>query len=320
MLVSILTIVLALTFFACDKKTTNSNGDPNPVDSKDLIDISSYLEYHFTSPKDYENNPTKYMHEKIDYPHGYYTAQIEDNDDAVLAVLRVDDYDKKYAEIEKRYHLDDEEALPDYAGAYKEMAELYKKATLTVPATYKGIPVVGIGVTVPIYELNLSSNTREVGCYGAPTLLSRITVPNDNPYFRVEDNCLIAKTGDYINEYEKDMLILACNYTKVIPSSVTSIGETAFPFTLGSESIEIPSTVKEIKSHAFHGAFIKSIVLYPETKLNDGCICIYDNILIMFKGTKAQWLNLVEGIHPVYCDATYYTVDCMDGTLFMNAE
>ena len=320
LLVAILTIFLSLTFFACNKTTGDSNGDPNPVASKDLIDISNYLEYHFTSPKDYESNPSKYIHEKIDYPHGYYMAQIKDNEDAVLAALTVADYDKKYAEIENRYHLGDEEALPDYAGAYKEIAELYKKATLTVPATYKGIPVIGIGVCVPIYELNLSSNTRMVECFSEPSLLSRIIVPNDNPYFRVEDNCLIAKTGDYISEYEKDMLILACNYTKVIPSSVTSIGATAFTFTLGSESIEIPSTVKEIELGAFYSTTFKSIVIYPETKLNDWSIFAINDILIMFKGTKSQWLNRVEGIHPVDCFATYYTVDCMDGTLFMNVE
>ena len=330
LIVAILSITMLIGVVACNKNTnSNVNGDPNPVDSKDLIDVSSFLNFQLTSPTDYENRPTRYVHEKIDYPHGYYTCNLEiedadydDNDtfSYIPHVLRVDDFDTKATTIKQKYGLDKSETPSDEAGFCKDVAILCKNTTLTIPDTYKGLPVIAFGCYQPLYELNLSKNARFVDVYVSPcNLLSRITVPADNPYFRVEDNCLISKTNDYINEYEENQLIVASTYTQSIPTSVTSIGRNAFCMNIGVDSITIPSTVKRIDQGAFMSIY-KSITLYPETELTNGCFDCLTTPNIHYQGTKAQWHKMIETApNPleIWEDVNSYTVYCTDGNLIM---
>ena len=98
-----------------------------------------------------------------------------------------------------------------------------------------GLTSVTIGNSVTNIERDAFS-----GC----TSLTGITVDTNNTTYYSEGNCIITKADN--------ILILGCK-TSVIPNSVTSIGQSAFPGCSGLTSIEIPDSVTSIGIEAFSG-------------------------------------------------------------------
>ena len=96
------------------------------------------------------------------------------------------------------------------------------------------------------------------GCSG----LTSITVEAGNAMYDSRDN------SNALIETKTNTLILGCKSTK-IPSSVTSIGESAFEDCSGLTSIEIPSSVTSMGNYAFRD-----------------CIGLKD---VYYTGTQEQW-------------------------------
>jgi len=114
--------------------------------------------------------------------------------------------------------------------------------------------------------------------------LESITVDPENRAYDSRDNCnaIIEKT-DSISYYgelfrSKDRLILGCKNTS-IPSTVTTMQNTAFFGCSGLESIYIPAGVTFIGAGCFYGTGLKSIVVDPDNAVYDsrnGCNAIID--------------------------------------------
>jgi len=93
------------------------------------------------------------------------------------------------------------------------------------------------------------------GCTG----LANISVDSNNTKYDSRDNC------NAIIETSTNTLKFGCKST-VIPSSVTSIGGSAFYGCSGLTSIEIPSSVTSIGGSAFYGCSgLASVVCNPTT-------------------------------------------------------
>jgi hypothetical protein len=71
---------------------------------------------------------------------------------------------------------------------------------------------------------------------------SSINVPPDNPYYKVEGNCLI--------DMRTNAVVLGCK-DSVIPDGMTSIAQCAFMDCVGLESISIPDSITRIERRAF---------------------------------------------------------------------
>jgi len=156
-----------------------------------------------------------------------------------------------------------------------------------IPAYHKGLPVTAVGLQqFFMYEnltsVTMSGNLKNIGdfafyrCenlksvtipagvtnigYGAFTScikLENITVEEGNTVYRSEDNCLL----------ENNTLKLGCK-NSIIPDGVTIIGDKAFEYCIGLESVTIPESVNEIGAQAFSGCTnLKSVVFENGSKL-----------------------------------------------------
>ena len=92
-------------------------------------------------------------------------------------------------------------------------------------------------VTIGSGSTRIDTNAFQ-GCSG----LTNITVSRGNTIYCSEGNCLIVRSSN--------TLILGCN-NSIIPSSVTSIGSSAFSGCSGFTSITIPDSVTSIGNNAF---------------------------------------------------------------------
>ena len=122
---------------------------------------------------------------------------------------------------------------------------------VTIPATYKGLPVTGIasgafeyrrkitGITIP-YSVTSIGERAFYECRA----LEMISVDENNKAYHIEGNCLI--------ETESKTLILACK-NSVIPTdgSITRIGAYAFWRRLDITDLIIPNGVTSIGNYAF---------------------------------------------------------------------
>lgn len=114
-------------------------------------------------------------------------------------------------------------------------------------------------------NMSTGFNNPFVGC----SAVTQVTVDSNNPYFDSRNSCkaIIRKSN---NE-----LIFGCRNT-VIPSSVTSIGESAFYYQSSLTSINIPNSVTSIGEIAFrHCSGLTSITI-PSSVTTIGASAFYD--------------------------------------------
>ena len=101
----------------------------------------------------------------------------------------------------------------------------------------------------------------------------------------------------------------------VIGNGVTSIDEYVFCDCTSLTSIEIPDSVTSIGIYAFHNCnSLKSITLPNSiTTINEGAFNdLGSDVVIKFNGTKEQFKKIYNS--EAFKD-TYFTVNCLDGTL-----
>jgi len=97
--------------------------------------------------------------------------------------------------------------------------------------------------------------------------LTEITVDINNIVYRSEDNCLIQRSNN--------QLIIGCKNSS-IPSSVTSIGNSAFRDCSSLTTILIPSSVTSIGQSAFSGCSSLTEITIPSSVTNIGQTTFYN--------------------------------------------
>ncbi len=115
-------------------------------------------------------------------------------------------------------------------------------------------------LTIPSSVTSIGDNAF-LGCSG----LTSINVESGNPKYDSRDNC------NAIIETATNTLINGCSKT-IIPSSVTSIGESAFEYCSGLTSVTIPNSVTSISNGAFSGCSGLTSVTIPNsvTSISNG--------------------------------------------------
>ena len=130
---------------------------------------------------------------------------------------------------------------------------------------YTGNSEVGYTITSVknqnITEVIIPDNVTRIARFAFFTShdLNSIIVQEGNPVYRSENNCLIEKGSN--------TLILGCK-TSVIPTSVTSIGDSAFSGRTGLTSITIPESVTSIGDCAFSGCSGLTSITIPKSVRN----------------------------------------------------
>ena len=170
---------------------------------------------------------------------------------------------------------------------YKILEEV--DSSLVIDSHYRGKPITEIrkevfygcdyleSVTIPdtveilggycfahcenLKEIHLGANVREISsAFYALFSLEKITVSNENPYYHVENNCLI--------ETATNTVVLGSK-NSAIPDTVTAIGDRAFSGAYELKSIDLPANLQAIGEEAFAGAGFEEIEI-PNSVLEIG--------------------------------------------------
>ena len=125
---------------------------------------------------------------------------------------------------------------------------------LTIPSKIDGYPVTAIGESAFYHCQNLKSivipnsvTSVEAWVLQECTGLTEITVDNGNPYYSSVDGILFNKDKTELICYPAGKV--GSSYS--IPSSVTTIGDSAFEYCNDIQSVKIPSSVTAIGEFAF---------------------------------------------------------------------
>lgn len=149
--------------------------------------------------------------------------------------------------------------------------------SLTIPASITSIEEYGLSFTWN----NLTSIKVEVG----------------NPVYDSRDNC------NAVIEKATNTLIFGCQET-TIPSSVTTIGESAFSWCDNLLTIELPDNLVSIERDAFFGSGLRYIVLPPGLTSIGSHAFICENLSAVRSNIK-NYFRLEESTFGVNKEGTY---------------
>lgn len=196
----------------------------------------------------------------------------------------VDDAWKYFVNKNNIHYVYIEEGIPEIAeGAFYECYEL---ETVVIPSSVKSIGVEAFGFCSNLTSITIpqSVTSIEEGTFISCDSLKRIVVEEGNAVYDSRDNC------NAIIETKTNTLIYGCQNT-VIPSSVTSIADSAFLECNNMQSIRIPSSVSKIGEYSFLGCENMQSVIIPSsvTSIGEGAFEECENLTIYsFKKSKAE--------------------------------
>jgi hypothetical protein len=136
---------------------------------------------------------------------------------------------------------------------------LYSIQSIIIPSSVTHIDLGAFFGCSGLSSIVIPSSVESIGdgAFGCCQGLSSIIVDSGNSHYDSRNNC------NAIVETSSNTLLFGCKNT-IIPSSVTSIGPSAFDRCHGLTSIEIPTSVTSIGDSAFNHTGLSSIVI-PES-------------------------------------------------------
>lgn len=156
--------------------------------------------------------------------------------------------------------------------------EKYNDKPITVISGQAFLNCVAESITLPDTVITLCSDSFK-GCENLTTIhlgaslqniqsfafrgcanLEKITIDTQNPYFYVQNNCLI--------ERETKKLVLG-GVNCIIPQDVLSIGDFAFDGRIGLKTITLPDGLQEIGAYAFANTSLTAIEFPQNLKMID---------------------------------------------------
>ena len=107
-----------------------------------------------------------------------------------------------------------------------------------------------LGVTGKLKTVNLPATLKKVpgGVFNYTPLIKEFMLDSANPYFKIIDGALCSKDGKTLHsvpDFDRE--------SYQVPDGIEVIAERALAFLPKLQSLQLPSTLKEIKSRAFQG-------------------------------------------------------------------
>ena len=139
--------------------------------------------------------------------------------------------------------------------------------SIKIPSGVTSIGKLVFECCTSLTSIEISNSVKSIGgsVFERCTSLTSIVVDKDNPTYDSRGGC------NAVIESGTNKLMFGCQST-IIPSSVTSIGNSAFSGCTGLTSIVIPDSVTSIGYRAFSGCASLSKVLWNAENLMEPCI------------------------------------------------